>query len=111
VVKQSLSTGDINGLQWFMPDQWPSSIAAIEFLAWGFFLGLACLCLAPVFIASRLGYPIFWNLIVTGTLSLVAICGQVAGINAQSFCPFTVAGMLAWRARPHHSYLPNRYLV
>jgi hypothetical protein len=96
VVKQSLSAGDTNGLEWFMPYQWPSVMMAIEFLAWGFFFGLACLCLAPVFKAGRLGNTIFWILIITGSLSLLTVCGQVASLNALSFNLFTFAGTLAW---------------
>jgi hypothetical protein len=49
VVRQSISSGNTNGLQWFLPYGWPSVMLALEYLAWGFFFGLACLCLAPVF--------------------------------------------------------------
>ncbi len=96
VVKQSLSTGNTNGLQWFMPYQWPSVMMAVEFLAWGFFFGLACLCLAPVFRGGKWGSLIFWLLIFTGILSLFSLVGQVVGSNPQSFDPFTMMGTLAW---------------
>lgn len=96
VVRQSLSSGNTNGLQWFMPYGWPSIMLAIEFLAWGFFFGIACLCLAPAFRGGRFGLSIFWVLIATGFLSLLATLGQVIGSSAQSFNPYTFAGMLAW---------------
>ncbi len=96
VVKQSLSMGNTSGLQWFMPYHWPSVMLAVEFLAWGFFFGLACLCLAPVFRAGRLESAIFWTLIATGVLSLLAAFGQVVGASSLSFSPFTLAGTLAW---------------
>jgi hypothetical protein len=96
VVRQSLASGDTNGLQWFMPYGWPSVMLALEFLAWGFFFGLACLCLAPVFTTGKLEHTIFWVLIVTGILSLLATLGQVIGSNALSFNPFTFAGTIGW---------------
>lgn len=96
VVKQSLLSGNTNGLQWFMPYGWPSIMLAIEFLAWGLFFGLACLCLAPVFRSGRLGMAIFWVLIVTGILSISATLGQVVGTSTQGFNPLTFIGMLAW---------------
>jgi hypothetical protein len=96
VVRQSLSAGNTDGLQWFLPYGWPSIMLAIEFLAWGFFFGLACLCLAPVFMQGRLERAIFWTLIATGILSLMAVLGQVIGRNTLSFSPFTFAGVLGW---------------
>jgi hypothetical protein len=96
VVRQSLSTGNTNGLQWFLPYSWPSVMLAIEFLAWGFFFGLACLCLAPVFMKGKLERAIFWTLIATGILSLISLLGQVIGADALSFSPYTFAGVLGW---------------
>jgi hypothetical protein len=96
VVKQSLMSGNTSGLQWFLPYSWPSVMMAIEFLAWGFFFGLACLFLAPAFRTRSLGNTIFWFLIATGLLSLSAAVGQVTGANAINFNPFMLLGMLAW---------------
>ena len=94
VVKQSIASGTTNGLQWFLPYGWPSVMLALEFLAWGFFFGLACLCLAPVFVNGKLEHAIFWTLILTGILSLLAALGLVIGSNALSFTPYTFAGMM-----------------
>jgi hypothetical protein len=96
VVRQSLASGDTNGLHWFMPYAWPSIMLALEFLAWGFFFGLACLCLAPVFTSGKFEHLIFWVLIVTGILSLLAALGQVIGSSTLSFNPFTLAGTIGW---------------
>ena len=96
VVRQSIASGNTNGLQWFLPYGWPSVMLALELLAWGFFFGLACLSLAPVFMNGRLERTIFWTLILTGILSLLAALGQVIGSNALSFSPYTFAGMMGW---------------
>ncbi|HSB66506.1 MAG TPA: hypothetical protein VLD65_08000 [Anaerolineales bacterium] len=96
VVRQSLATGNTNGLQWFLPYSWPSVMMAMEYLAWGFFFGLACICLAPVFRQGRLEGGIFWTLMATGLFSLLAVAGQVIGSNFTSFSPFTLAGVLSW---------------
>lgn len=96
VVKQSLASGNTDGLQWFLPYGWPSVMLAVEFLAWGFFLGLACLCLAPVFANGKLEHAIFWTLIATGVLSIFAGIGQVIGSNGLTFSPFTLAGTIGW---------------
>jgi hypothetical protein len=96
VVRQSLTSSNTNGLQWFLPYSWPSVMLALEFLAWGFFFGLACLYLAPVFVNGKLEHAIFWMLISTGFLSLLALLGQMIGSNALDFSPFTLAGVIAW---------------
>jgi hypothetical protein len=96
VVRQSLSSGQTSGLHWFLPYSWPSVMMAIEYLAWGFFFGLACICLAPVFHTGKIGSSIFWILIAIGILSLSASLGQIVGSSGLSFNPFTFAGTLAW---------------
>jgi hypothetical protein len=52
--------------------------------------------LAPVFTTGKLERAIFWTLIGTGILSLLAALGQVTGSNTLNFSPFIFAGMLAW---------------
>ena len=91
VVRQSYLLGKTGGLEWFLPYGWPSIMAAIEVLAWGFFMGLGCLCLAPVFSAARQERAIFWTLIDTGVLCLLATLGQV--INSPAL---NLVGILAW---------------
>lgn len=91
VVRQSLDMGITDGLNWFMPYGWPSIMAAMEVLAWGFFLGLAFLSLAPIFRKGRLELAIFWTLILSGILALVAVLGQV--VNS---IVLNMLGIVAW---------------
>jgi hypothetical protein len=95
-VRQSLSSGNTNGLQWFLPYCWPSIMLALEYLAWGFFFGLACIFLALVFTSGRLEQAIFWTLIARGSLSLLAVLGQMIGTNGLTFNFFTLAGVIGW---------------
>ena len=91
VVRQSIAMGITDGLNWFMPYGWPSIMAAIEVLAWGFFLGLAFLFLAPVFRTGKLERAIFWTLIFSGIFSLIAVLGQV--VNS---VVLNILGIIAW---------------
>lgn len=74
-----------------MPYGWPSIMAAMEVLAWGFFLGLAFLFLAPVFRKGKLELAIFWTLIISGIFSLVAVLGQVMNSTV-----LNMLGIIAW---------------
>lgn len=91
VVKQSLESGNTNGLHWFLPYEWPSIMLAFEILAWGGFFGLACLSLAPVFSQGKFDRTIFWALILTGMLSLCSLFGQIINSMILNF-----AGLIAW---------------
>lgn len=90
-VPQATVMGKTDGLEWFLPYGWPSIMAAMEVLAWGFYYGLACLCLAPVFGKTKLEQAIVWTLIASGGLSLVATLGQV--VNSALL---NMTGILAW---------------
>ena len=92
VVSQAMAMGKTDGLEWFLPYGGPPSImVAMEVLGWGFYYGLACLCLAPVFGKDRLEKAIFWTLIASGGLSLISVLGQV--LNS---IPLNSLGVLAW---------------
>jgi hypothetical protein len=91
VVRQSIDMGITDGLNWFMPYGWPSIMAAIEVLAWGFFLGLAFLFLAPVFRKGKLELAIIWTLIISGIFSLLAVVGQIMNSVA-----LNLLGIVAW---------------
>lgn len=91
VVRQSMDMGVTDGLNWFMPYGWPSIMAAMEVLAWGFFLGLAFLFLAPVFRKGKLELAIFWTLIVSGIFSLIAVLGQI-----MNSVVLNLLGIIAW---------------
>ena len=91
VVRQSIAMGITDGLNWFMPYGWPSVMAAIEVLAWGFFLGLAFLSLAPVFRKGKFELAIFWTLIISGMFALIAVLGQV-----MNSVVLNMLGIIAW---------------
>jgi len=92
VVSQATAMGKTDGLEWFLPYGGPPSImVAMEVLGWGFYYGLACLCLAPVFGKDRLEKAVFWTLIASGVLSLVAVLAQVLNSLLLS-----MAGVIAW---------------
>lgn len=91
VVSQAMRMGKTDGLEWFLPYGWPSIMAAIEVLAWGFYYGLACLCLAPVYVNGKLERAIFWTLIASGVCSLISTIGQ-----ALNSVPLNMVGILAW---------------
>jgi hypothetical protein len=77
VIPQAMALGKTEGLGWFQPYGWPSIMAAMEVLAWGFYLGLAFFCLAPAFGKGKLERLIYWTLIVSGVFCLAAALGQV----------------------------------
>jgi hypothetical protein len=59
--------------------EWPSTLYAVELLAWDVFLGLALLFAAPVFDGSGLNAVARWLLVATGILCLVGTIGPVIG--------------------------------
>ena len=65
--------------------------SALEMLAWGLFLGLAFLVIAPIFRSDKLGEAIFWICLAIGLLCLLALLGQVL-----SFPALMTMGLLAW---------------
>ena len=74
-----------------MPYGSPSIMAAMEVLAWGFFLGLAFLILVPVFGKGKLERSLFWTLVLSGIFCLVGTFGQV--VNSVMF---NLMGILGW---------------
>lgn len=73
VVRPALAAGNADILQWFSPYEWPSVMLAIELLGWGFFFGLACLTMAPVFQEGGLERAICWTLVAAATFNLAMI--------------------------------------
>ena len=59
--------------------EWPSTLYAVELLAWDIFLGLSLLCAAFVFVGSGIRAFARWSLIVAGTLSLLGAIGPIVG--------------------------------
>ena len=91
VVPQAAAMGVSEGLEWFLPYGWPSVMAAMEVLGFGFYYSLACLCMAPAFGGNKLEKAIFWTLIADGGLSFFGVLSQV--LNS---IPLTLLAVLAW---------------
>lgn len=91
VLPAAQAAGATAGLEWFMLYGWTSVTSALEMLAWGLFLGLAFLVIAPIFRADKLGEAIFWICLVIGLLCLLALLGQVLSLPA-----LMAMGLLAW---------------
>jgi hypothetical protein len=91
LVPQALAAGKTEGLDWFLVYGELSIMADIEVLAWGGFLGLAMLFLAPVFRREKLELAVFWTLIISGTLCLIGVVGKALNIVT-----FTFIGLAGW---------------
>ena len=59
--------------------QWPSTLYALELLAWDVFLGLSLVCAAPVFAGPGLNLAARWCVSITGALCLVGTLGPIIG--------------------------------
>lgn len=57
--------------------EWPSTLYALELLAWDVFLGLALLFAAPVFAGPRLNAVARWSVTIAGTLCLAGAIGPI----------------------------------
>ncbi len=90
VVRQRISSGETEGISWFLAYGPRSVMFSLEILGWGFFLGLACLFAAPIFSAGRLELAIRWLFVLYGVLGLVT---AVAFVLAS---PLAAVGFFAW---------------
>lgn len=59
--------------------EWPSTLYAVELLAWDVFLGLSLLCAALVFVGSGVRAVARWSLFIAGALSLLGSIGPIVG--------------------------------
>ena len=59
--------------------EWPSTLYALELLAWDVFLGLALLFAAPVLAGPGSRAVARWSLAVAGALCLVGTAGPIVG--------------------------------
>jgi hypothetical protein len=91
LVPQALDAGKTDGLSWFLVYGELSVMSDIDALAWGGFLGLAMLLLAPVFRQRKLERALFWTLIVSGSLCLIGVLGKVLNTAALFY-----AGLGGW---------------
>ncbi|MGB5529355.1 MAG: hypothetical protein WBQ32_05240 [Ignavibacteriaceae bacterium] len=59
--------------------EWPSTLYAVELLAWDVFLGLALVFAAPVFSGFGRHVRARWALVITGVLCLLGSIGPIVG--------------------------------
>lgn len=59
--------------------EWPSTLYAVELLAWDVFLGLSLLCAALVFVGSGIHAFVRMSLVAAGALSLLGAIGPIFG--------------------------------
>ena len=90
MVRQSVAAGDIADLRRFLPYDPRSAMFALEILGWGFFLGLAALCLVPVLRGPGLRAWIARLFGLYGLLGLACALGLVLD------SPLVAVGFLAW---------------
>jgi hypothetical protein len=72
----SLTSGRQSG---FFVLQWPSTLYAVELLAWDFFLGLSLMSATFVFRGSQHHTAIQWALGISGALALIGVVGPITG--------------------------------
>lgn len=90
IVRQRISSGETEGISWFLAYGPRSVMFSLEILGWGFFLGIACLCAAPIFSAGRLELAIRWLFVLYGVLGLVTAVAFALG------SPIAAVGFFAW---------------
>ncbi len=99
--------------------EWPSTLYAVELLAWDVFLGLALVFAAPVFVGPGRYARAKWTLVATGVLCLVGAIGPIVGDMALQTigilgygvvlpiaCVF-LALVFVSRTKPHESVSPH----
>lgn len=90
VVRQSIASGSVQGLDWFLPYGDHSIMLGLEIMGWGWFLGLAMLFAAPLFTKGKSGLWLCGFSIIYGVLGLVS---SIAYLLAS---PVSVVGFVAW---------------
>ena len=87
-VRQSILTGNLEGLDQFVQLNPVSAIAAINILGWTVFLGMSSLFLVPVFSGTGLEKVIKYSFLLNGTFCILGAIGYVFKIMALSFLFF-----------------------
>ncbi len=90
VVRLAVIAGKGDGLSWFMPYGDNSIMLGLEYLGWGWFLGLAMLCAAPLFRGGRLER---W---LSGLMALYGVMGLVSAVGFMLGNWLSLVGFAAW---------------
>lgn len=90
VVQQSVATGKVDGLNWFLPHGERSVMLSLEYLGWSWFLALAFICAAPLFSHGTLERWLRGLLLLYGVLALMSAVGFLTGSL------LSLLGFVAW---------------
>jgi hypothetical protein len=85
ITLNQLSLNGINIPQYFQIGKWPSVLMAVEYLGWGFFMGLAFI-LSGYFI--QINTKLKWYLWFSGGLCLLGFFGVIKNENLWYLAPF-----------------------
>jgi hypothetical protein len=86
VVRQSLGSGTVQGVDWFLPYGDHSVMLGLEMMGWGWFLGLAFLFAAALFSDPWL----------RGLSILYAVLGITSSVAYLLASPLSAVGFVAW---------------
>lgn len=90
IVRPAVLNGNTESVLRFMPYDTGSIMWAMEMLGWGLFLGLAALCMIPLFRKGGLEKAI------RGLLITYGILGIITAIGCMTYPPLGALGFLAW---------------
>jgi len=90
VVRQSIASGAVEGLNWFLPYGNHSVMFGLEMLGWGWFLGLAMLSAAPIFSGRGIYLWLRWLMVLYGILGIASATAYLIG------SPLAAIGFVAW---------------
>lgn len=90
VVRQSIASGNLEGVDWFLPYDDHSIMLGLEMMGWGWFLGLAMLFAAPLFAKGKLE---IW---LRGLAISYGVLGLISSIAYLLESPLSVIGFFAW---------------
>jgi hypothetical protein len=90
VVRQSIAAGSLEGIAWFLPYGDRSVLLGLEFMGWGWFLGLAMISAAPLFSQGKVQLWLRWLMVLYGVLGLIS---ALAFLLAS---PLSAIGFVAW---------------
>jgi hypothetical protein len=90
IVRESVASGNLAGIDWFLPYGNHSVMFGLEIMGWGWFLGLAMIFAAPLFSRGKLELWLRWLLVSYGVLGLISALGQLLA------SPIIMVGFIAW---------------
>jgi hypothetical protein len=90
IVQQSIAAGKVDGLHWFLPYGERSVMLGLEYLGWSWFLGLAFICVAPLFSKGNLERWLRGLLLLYAALALTSAVGFLTGSL------LALLGFVAW---------------